>query len=255
LPVAARGYSPSVTDSPCCQAVLLDIDGTLVDSNFAHVVTWAQAFAEFDAPVDAWRILHAIGMDSALLLETLLPDADDELRERAKQRHSEHYLAIAPGLRRLTGARELLSASAAAGLRVVLATSAPDDELAVLRRILGADDLVDAVTSSADVDTAKPRPDVIGVALERAGVPADRAVFVGDTVWDARACVRAGVPFVGVRTGGIDAESLRRAGAVAVFDDPADLLAHADRTPIGALHGAGSPQERSSRDRPSRLPR
>jgi phosphoglycolate phosphatase-like HAD superfamily hydrolase len=123
----------------------------------------------------------------------------------------------------------------ALGLQIVLATSAPDDELAILREVLASDDLVSAVTSSADVDTAKPRPDIIHVALDRAGVDASQAVFVGDAVWDVEACERAGVPSIGLLSGGVSRGELENAGAKAVFENALDLCEHLDSTPIAAL--------------------
>jgi phosphoglycolate phosphatase-like HAD superfamily hydrolase len=121
------------------------------------------------------------------------------------------------------------------GLQVVLATSAPDDELSLLRAVLDRDDVVSAVTSSADVENAKPDPGIVEVALDRAGVGAERAVFVGDSVWDAEASVRAGVPIIGLLSGGISREELTSAGALVVFKDPRDLIDHMDATPIAAL--------------------
>jgi phosphoglycolate phosphatase-like HAD superfamily hydrolase len=121
------------------------------------------------------------------------------------------------------------------GLQVVLATSAPEDELSMLRAVLDRDSVVAAVTSAADVDSAKPDPGIIGVALARAGVTAGRAAFVGDSVWDALASVRAGVPFIGLLSGGISREELTDAGAIMVFEDTRDLIEHVDGTPIVAL--------------------
>ncbi|NUS91641.1 MAG: HAD family hydrolase [Nocardia sp.] len=213
-------------------AVLFDIDGTLVDSNYLHVHAWVRAFRDIGAEVDSWRVHRSIGMDGALLVHTLLPDTDDDSRERAKDLHLRYYLDARDLLRPITGARQLLARIAAAGPTVVLATSAPEDELAVLRAVLDAADVVSAQTSSSDVETAKPRPDIVRVALDRAGTEAAAAVFVGDTVWDAEAARRAGVRFIGVRSGGIATAPLYDAGAVAVYDDPADLLSRFDSSPI-----------------------
>ena len=116
-----------------------------------------------------------------------------------------------------------------------MATSAPQDELARLRLLLDRDDLVSVVTSSEDVDTAKPAPDIMTVALDRAGVPASRAVLVGDSVWDAQAASRAGVISIGVRSGGVSDQELQDAGATMVFDNPHDLCDHIDVSPIGQL--------------------
>jgi HAD superfamily hydrolase (TIGR01509 family) len=138
-------------------------------------------------------------------------------------------------LRPLPGARELLAAVHDLGLQVVLATSAPEDELAILRDVLASDELVSAVTSSNDVDTAKPQPDIVDVALERAGVDADHAVFLGDTVWDVEACNRAGVPTIAVLSGGVSRGELETAGAQAVFEDAEELCGQIDSTTIAKL--------------------
>jgi HAD superfamily hydrolase (TIGR01509 family) len=216
-------------------AVLFDVDGTLVDSNYLHVHAWYRAFQDVGIGVEAWRIHRSIGMDGSTLVASLAESADDDTRSRLKDLHSRYYREMAPLLRRLPGARELLEAVGEGGLQIVLATSSPDDELTILRQVLASDDLVSAVTSSKDVDTAKPQPDIVHVALDRAGVDAGQAVFVGDTVWDVEACERAAVPTIAVLSGGVSRGELETAGAQAVFDDPRDLCAHLDSTPIGTL--------------------
>jgi phosphoglycolate phosphatase-like HAD superfamily hydrolase len=118
---------------------------------------------------------------------------------------------------------------------VVLATSASPEELDALRKTLDSDDVIDAITSSEDVESAKPEPDLVQVALQRASVGADRAVFVGDTVWDVEAASQAGVPCVAVLTGGISAAELRQAGAVAVYRSVAELLDGLDDSPLSAV--------------------
>lgn len=220
-------------------AVLFDIDGTLVDSNYLHVDAWDRAFADAGRPVDAWRLHRSMGMDSGKLLAGLLDGQDevDRFGERAKDLHSEYYLAGASRLRVIEGARELLTELAGRGIAIVLATSAPENELKILRELLDVDAAIFAATSSGDVETAKPEPDIVEVALERAGVPASRAVMVGDAVWDIEAAARAGVECIGVRSGGFGDQELRDAGSVAVYDDVADLLAHLDDSPIGHLAG------------------
>jgi HAD superfamily hydrolase (TIGR01509 family) len=216
-------------------AVLFDIDGTLVDSNYLHVHAWYRAFHDVGVDVEAWRIHRAIGMDGSTLLKSLSGSADDDTRSRLKDLHSRYYKETTPLLRRLPGARELLAAVDKLGLQIVLATSAPEDELAILREVLASDDLVSAVTSSEDVDTAKPQPDIVHVALDRAGVDAANAVFVGDTVWDVEACQRAGVPTIAVLSGGVSRDELETAGAQAVFENASELCAHLGATAIGTL--------------------
>ncbi|QWS32929.1 HAD family hydrolase [Curtobacterium aetherium] len=220
-------------------AVLFDIDGTLADSNYAHIDAWWRAFRAVGESVDAWRVHRAIGMDSSMLLEDLLPDASDEVRDTAKQFHTAFYSEHMPQLRLLPGARELLAAVAARGHAVVLATSAPQNELDRLLDLLDADEWVSVVTSGEDVEQAKPDPGIVRIALERAGVDADHAVMVGDAMWDVESSGRVGVTCIGVMTGGIGGDELRGAGAAAVYDDAAALLADLDDSPIGALE-AGS---------------
>jgi len=213
-------------------AVLFDIDGTLVDSNYLHVDAWERAAADAGFPVSSWRLHRAIGMDSAMLLETVLEGATQEQRDRAKELHSEYYTGMASRLKVLPGARELLTAVAERGMRVVLATSAPENELEMLRDVLEIEDAVWSVTSSGDVETAKPEPDIVETALERGETDAAGAVFVGDSIWDVKAAAAAGVSTIGLRSGGVSEEELRGVGAIAVYDDPADLLEHLDESPL-----------------------
>ncbi|MGB8503181.1 HAD family hydrolase [Mycobacterium sp.] len=216
-------------------AVLFDIDGTLVDSNYLHVHAWARAFHDVGIAAEVWRIHRSIGMDGSALVKTLSGDADDEVKEQLKDLHSRYYKELAPMLKVLPGGREILEQVASMGLQVVLATSAPDDELSILRDVLDRDNLVSEMTSSADVDTAKPQPDIIEVALKRAGVTANRAVFIGDSVWDAEACRRAGVPSIGVLSGGVSRDELTAGGAQVVFEDARELVEHVDDTPIAEI--------------------
>jgi HAD superfamily hydrolase (TIGR01509 family) len=216
-------------------AVLFDIDGTLVDSNYQHIRAWVGAFCEIGRPVPAWRVHRCIGMDSAKLLGELLgPDAD-RLGDRAKKAHDERYLAESGSLVVLPGARELIAAVAARGSQVVLATSAPPKELEVLRSVLQIEDAIAVVTSADDVDQAKPAPDLVTVAITRAGVDAERAIMVGDTVWDVRAAADAGVRCLGVRSGGLASADLWAVGALEVYDDAAQLLAELDASPLAEL--------------------
>ena len=216
-------------------AVLFDIDGTLVDSNYAHVAAWSRALDDVGHPVDSWRIHRGIGMDSQLLLHDLLGGRAGDLGEEASRLNSEYYLAAAGSLRAFAHARELVDAVAARGLQVVLATSAPDDELELLRSVMGIDDTVAVVTSAGDVDQAKPAPDVVQVALARAEAQPGEAIMVGDSVWDVRGAAAAGVPCIGLLSGGTGRLELLEAGAIAVYDDAGDLLAHLDDSPIAGL--------------------
>ena len=216
-------------------AVLFDMDGTLVDSNYLHVHAWTRAFHDVGIAVESWRIHRSIGMDGARLLETLSADADDDTQKRAKDLHLRYLREAAPLLRRLPGARELLERIRSLDLQIVLATSSSEEELALSRPVLDCEDLLTAATSSKDVDVAKPEPTIIKVALQRAGVDADDAVYVGDAVWDIVACDRAGVRAIGLLSGGVSRGELENAGAEAVFENPRELADHLDDTCIGAL--------------------
>lgn len=207
-------------------AVLFDVDGTLVDSNYLHAVCWWEAFTQAGHDVPASRIHRAIGMGSDQLLDALLPqdrdrDADDGIRAA----HGALYATYWSRQRPLPGAADLLRACKKRGLRVILASSADEREFAALRAALDADDAIDDATSSADVDRSKPAPDLVRTALDKAGVAPDAAVFVGDTVWDVQACRKAGVPCIGLLSGGISRDELAGAGAAEVYDGPAELLA------------------------------
>jgi HAD superfamily hydrolase (TIGR01549 family) len=217
-------------------AVLLDIDGTLVESNYLHIDAWDRAFVAVGHPVEVWRIHRSIGMDSGKLLDHLLgAELAEEVGEEAKELHKELYLAASDRLRTIPGARDLLAALADRGHAVVLATSAPEDELKVLLEVLEADEHLAAQTSAADVDTAKPDPDIIQSALDKASVAPGQAVMVGDSVWDVKASLRTGVPCIGLLSGGFGAEELLAAGASVVYDNVTDLLAHLDDSPIAQL--------------------
>ena len=170
-----------------------------------------------------------------MALDVLLGEAAKQIGSQVKQLHSEHYLQGSDLLRAFDGARELIAAVAQRGAKVVLASSAAPDELDLLRSILDLPDALAEITGAGDVEAAKPAPDLVEVALHRAGVTPERAVFVGDTVWDVQACEKVGVPCVGVLSGGISADELSDAGAVAVYDDCRALLRDLDAGPLAAV--------------------
>jgi HAD superfamily hydrolase (TIGR01509 family) len=217
--------------------VLFDVDGTLVDSNFHHVVAWHHAFLDVDQEVPCWRILGLIGRSGDELLSALLGDKLAEQHgSHVKKLHTKYFLDSASALRRLPGTRELLEAVAERGWQSVLATSAGDEELAALRSALNFEDLITAVTSASDAERAKPHPDIVATALERVQArPAD-AIFLGDAVWDMHAARRAGVPAAAVLSGGTPREALLEAGAAQVYDGPLDVHEHIER--FGQLVGS-----------------
>jgi len=216
-------------------AALFDVDGTLVDSNYLHIHAWQRAFEDEGISVASWRLHRSIGMDGAKLVRSLSGNAPSDVQDRLSDAHSRYYRDLAAQLEPLPGACALLRSVADLGLQVVLASSAPEDELEILRKVLDCEDVVSITTSSHDVDVAKPEPGILQVALDRAGVTAERAVFVGDSVWDARAATRAGLPCIGLLSGGISGAELQTAGASPIFADPRDLLENLDFTRIAEL--------------------
>ncbi len=221
-------------------AVLIDVDGTLVDTNYLHAVTWWQAFGDAGHTVEMAEIHRAIGMGSDHLLDHLLGENRDRSGDEGlSDAHTRYYRGYWERLASLPGAADLLRTCHVSGLRVVLSSSAKPDEMAVLRRAIGADDAIDEVVSSGDVESTKPAPDLVEVALRKAGVRAGQALFIGDSVWDVHAAARAGVPCLALTCGGTSAAELRDAGAVSVHDNPADLLRHLDTSPLSGLRPRG----------------
>jgi HAD superfamily hydrolase (TIGR01509 family) len=205
---------------------LFDVDGTLVDTNYLHAVTWWEAFRQAGHQVSTAEIHRAIGMGSGQMLDKLLPaDRDKDADTGIRAAHSALYATYGSRLQPLPGAVPLLRACKQRGLAVVLATSADEAEFNVLRAVLDAEDAIDATTCSGDVEASKPAPDLVHAALDKIGVPTEEAVFTGDTVWDVQACQKAGVRCIGVLSGGVSRDELTSAGAAEVYRDPADLLA------------------------------
>lgn len=216
------------------EAVLFDVDGTLVDSTYVHTLAWWEALRQHGLTVNMAEIHRAIGMGSDKLLDHVAPERDRDADGDLALAHLALYGETWPRLLPLVDAPELLRACTARNLRVVLASSASAREMAVLRAVLDADDAIDAATSSTDADESKPAPDIVRAALDQAETEPRRAVFVGDTVWDVESCRAAGVRCVGLLTGGFSAAELREAGAVAVYRDPAELLARLDDSPLAS---------------------
>lgn len=215
---------------------MFDVDGTLVDTTYLHTVAWWSALRQYEHDVPMARIHRAIGMGSDRILDHLLgEDRDADQDEELAAAHAALYGVDWERLRPLPGAVDLLRACARRDLDVVLASSASKRELAVLRRILDADDVIAAATSAHDAGSSKPAPDILVAALAQSGVDRRRAVFVGDAVWDVYAANRLDIPCIGLACGGTSAPELREAGAIVVYDDPAVLLADLDASPIAKL--------------------
>lgn len=215
------------------EAILFDIDGTLVDSNEQHVNAWSFAFREEGHPQELDDIRAQIGKGGDLLVPELLPDVDEAIRKRISERHGDHFKDIyLENVRAFERAAELIERVHASGRKVVLASSAKQDELEHYVELLGVKSLIDAATSIDDVVTSKPEPDIFGVALEKVGVAPSNALVVGDTIYDVDAALRAGVATVGVTSGPFDERQLKDAGAIAVFADVASILREFDRSPL-----------------------
>ncbi len=214
------------------KAVILDIDGTLIDSNGAHARAWVDALAEhgYQVPLDRVRRLIGMGGDKVLPELTGLEKDSPEgqaISQRRTEIFRERYL---PHVEPLPGTRELLRRLRADGLELGVATSAKQDEVEALLRVAQVDNLVQARATSTDVDRSKPDPDIVQAALGRLDEPPQETIMVGDTPYDVQAAGRAGVPIVAFRSGGWSDGDLR--GAAAIYDDPADLLAHYDQSPL-----------------------
>ncbi|MDX2562889.1 HAD family hydrolase [Streptomyces sp. TX20-6-3] len=217
------------------RAALFDVDGTLTDTNHLHVVAWWEALRQAGHVVPMHSVHRAIGLPGEDLLAHLLGDDRDPAQDdRLSAAHDTLYATWFDRLPALRSAGDLLRALAGGGWTVVLVTSAKDSELSALRRAIDADDAIAATSTSDDVEKGKPAPEPVLHALRLVQVPPERAVFVGDTVWDMRAATRARVPAVGLLCGGIPRADLEEAGAAAVYRDPTDLLAHLGDSPLGA---------------------
>lgn len=216
------------------RAALLDIDGTLVDSNYEHVRAWYRAFAEQGITVAQAAIHGAIGMGGDKLVPHLLGrDADDPVAKKASEAHDGLFRRdYKDHIRPLPGVRAFLDRLRESGIAIALATSAKSDELEHYVALLGLEGQLAATVSQADVEQTKPAPEIFGAALERLGVDAAGAIAVGDTIWDGQAARHLGVRFVAVRTGGIGAGELREAGALAVYDDLQALVGDWARGPF-----------------------
>jgi HAD superfamily hydrolase (TIGR01509 family) len=210
---------------------ILDIDGTLVDTNYHHTIAWARAFQRFDIDVALWRIHRHIGMGGDQAVASLCGEqVEDEHGDDLRSAETEEYGRLIGEVRPMEGARDLIAALKERGHAVVLASSAKEDEVDAYLDLLDARDLADAWTTSADVESTKPAPDLVKAALERTGADASEAVMIGDTPWDVKAALEAGVETITVVTGGFSEQELTEAGAVAVFESVAELCERLDET-------------------------
>ncbi len=211
---------------------IVDIDGTLVDTNYHHAIAWYRAFRAHGYVVQLWRIHRSIGMGGDQLVASLIgKEADAEHGDGLRDAEKQAYMALIGEVAPLEGARELLLELRERDHTVVLASSAKPDEVEHYVDLLVARDLVHGWTTSGDVEKTKPHPELIKAAMEKAG--GDDAVMIGDSVWDCQAAKRAKVPTIGVLSGGFSREELEEAGASAVFESIVELRRDLDSTPLG----------------------
>jgi HAD superfamily hydrolase (TIGR01549 family) len=213
-------------------AALLDLDGTLVDTNYQQALAWYRAFRENGIVLPVWRLHRHIGMGGDQLVAAVAGDrAERELGDRLRDAHTRHLQELLDEVELMADARTLVQTLYDRGAAIVLASSAEKQDLERFRRMLDVDDLLAGATSSADVEASKPEPDLIHAALAK--VPdAERSVMIGDSTWDCEAAQRAGVASVAVLTGGFSEQELRDAGASAVFESLGELIENLDRTPL-----------------------
>ena len=210
---------------------ILDVDGTLVDTNYHHSVAWYRAFRRFDITPPLWRIHRHIGIGSDRIVASLSDESVEEKHgDDIRAAQGDLYMEMIDEVRPLEGAHELLVDLHERGHPIVLASSGKDEEIDRYLELLDARDLVAEWTTSAEVANTKPDPDIVKAALAKAG--GGRGVMVGDSTWDCKAATRAGIECLGLMTGGFSAPELIEAGAAATFDSIPELRAALDETPL-----------------------
>jgi HAD superfamily hydrolase (TIGR01509 family) len=213
---------------------ILDVDGTLVDTNYHHAIAWFRAFRRHFLTLPVWRIHRHIGMGGDQLVAALAGDeVEERLGDSIRDAESELYRELIGEVQTMEGSRELIEDLKKAGNVVVLASSAKEWEVEHYIELLGAAEIVDDWTTSSDVKRTKPQPDLVHAALDKAGVDGD-ALLIGDTVWDVEAAARAGVETLAVLTGGFSEAELREAGAKDVFTSVEELRQSLIETPLSA---------------------
>jgi HAD superfamily hydrolase (TIGR01509 family) len=214
-------------------AAILDIDGTLVDTNYQHTIAWYRAFRQNDVILPLWRIHRHIGMGGDQLVGALAGEqVENERGDDIRAAEKTLYFELIEEVRPMHGARDLLVDLKERGHTIVLASSAKQDEVEHYLDLLDARELADDWTTSADVEATKPHPDLVHAAREKAG--GGDAVMVGDTPWDCKAAAGAGVQTIAVLTGGFAESELREAGAAAVFESIDELRERLDSTALAS---------------------
>lgn len=223
------------------RALLFDVDGTLVDSVDLHAQAWKEAFARYGKTIEFGRVRSQIGKGGDQLIPYFLDQGEqerwaEELHAFRKRLFKEDYL---PRVKPFPKVRELFERIRSDGKQIILASSSPEAEVKHYLGLLQVDDVVSGYTTADDVDRSKPHPDIFEAALDRAGVEsASEALVIGDSPFDVEAASHLALPTIGLRCGGFPDEELRRAGSIALYDSPADLLAHYDDSPLAKDAGS-----------------
>jgi HAD superfamily hydrolase (TIGR01549 family) len=213
---------------------VLDVDGTLVDTNYQHALAWYRAFRSLGETYPIWRIHRLIGMGGDQLVAALGGDeVEERIGEQARERWVREVDPMMAETALLPGARELIVALKERGHRVVLASSGKPHHVERALDLLDAREIADDWTTSDDVEETKPAPDLLQVALKKLGEPVDApSMVIGDSVYDVEAAKNAGMPAIVVRSGGFGDDELRDAGALAIYDTPGDLAEALDETDL-----------------------
>lgn len=215
------------------QGVILDVDGTLVLSNDAHAQAWVEAFAAYGYEIKFEQVRPLIGMGGDQVVPQLVPNLSGEegVGKQIADRRKELIInKFGPTLPSANGTRQLIEQMQRDGLKLIIASSATAEELSVLLKDAQVDDLLTEATTSSDADASKPAPDIVQAALKKAQLEPEQTIMLGDTPYDIQSANQAGVEVVAFRCGGFPDEQLK--GAIAVYNDPADLLANYDRSPL-----------------------
>ncbi len=216
------------------QGIILDVDGTLVLSNDVQAQAWTEAFAESGYTVAFEQVRPLIGKGGDRVIPESVPGLNDQagkgktISERRKELILNRY---APKLVAAKGSRDLVLQLQKTGLQLIIASSATEAELGVLLKIAGVEDLISAATTSSDAESSKPAPDIVSVALSRLNLEPSQVVMIGDTPYDIESAGQLGIGVIALRCGGFDDSQLQ--GALAIYNDPADLLARYDTSPLG----------------------
>jgi len=216
------------------KAIIFDVDGTLIDSNYLHAEAWQHAFRKYGYELPLDRLHHQVGKGGDNYVPHFLtPDDNEKFGKELDRCKTELFQRdFASRIKAFPQVRELFQRIRDEGLRVAFATSSKGEELERYKELLGVDELVNEETSKDDARHSKPSPDIFAAALRKLGLQASEAIAVGDTPYDAQACVKLKLPIVGLLCGGFPEQELREAGCFAIYRDPADLLARFDESPL-----------------------